>query len=101
LPGPDEVRTAFATMTERWGSQAELVVQAMAPPGVAVVVGSVEDPAFGPVVSFGLGGVATQLLGDRAWRAVPLTDRDAEHLVREPRAAPLLFGHRGADPVDV
>jgi acyl-CoA synthetase (NDP forming) len=72
----------------------------MVPPGVACVVELVEDPAFGPVVGFGLGGVATELLGDRAWRAVPLTDTDAAELVDEPRAAPLLRGHRGAAPVD-
>ena len=70
------------------------------PPGVACVVELVEDPAFGPVVGFGLGGVATELLGDRAWRAAPLTDRDAIALVDEPRAAPLLRGYRGAAPVD-
>jgi acyl-CoA synthetase (NDP forming) len=73
----------------------------MAPPGVATVIASKEDAAFGPLVSFGLGGVATDLLGDQAWRAVPLTDSDASELVREPRAAPLLFGYRGAATVDV
>ena len=57
-------------------------MQPMVPPGVACVVELVEDPAFGPVVGFGLGGVATELLGDRAWRAVPLTDRDADRAGR-------------------
>jgi len=52
------------------------------------------------VVGFGLGGVASELLGDLAWRAAPLTDRAAEALVDEPRAAPLLHGYRGAAPVD-
>ncbi len=52
------------------------------------------------MVGFGLGGVATDLLGDRAWRSVPLTDADAHALVRAPLAAPMLFGHRGATPVD-
>jgi acyl-CoA synthetase (NDP forming) len=65
------------------------------------VIEVVQDSAFGPVVGFGLGGVATELLGDRAWRAVPLTDVDAAALVRAPLAAPMLFGHRGAAPVDV
>jgi acyl-CoA synthetase (NDP forming) len=60
----------------------------------------VEDPAFGPVIGFGLGGVASELLGDRAWRAAPLTDRAAAALVDEPRAAPLLHGYRGSAPVD-
>lgn len=44
--------------------------------------------------------MATELLGDRAWRAAPLTDRDAAALIDGPRAAPLLHGYRGADPVD-
>ena len=68
---------------------------------VACVVGTVEDPLFGPVVSFGLGGVATDLFGDMAYRIPPLTDTDVRALVRSVRAAPLLFGHRGAPHVDV
>ncbi|MGY0002562.1 bifunctional acetate--CoA ligase family protein/GNAT family N-acetyltransferase [Micromonospora sp. I033] len=92
------LRRAYAEMAPVFG--ADVLVQPMVPPGVACVVELVEDPAFGPVVGFGLGGVATELLGDRAWRAVPLTDRDAAELVDEPRAAPLLRGHRGAAPVD-
>ena len=92
------LRRAYAEMAPVFG--ADVLVQPMVAPGVACVVELVEDPAFGPVVGFGLGGVATELLGDRAWRAVPLTDRDAAELVDEPRAAPLLRGHRGAAPVD-
>ncbi|MFI7605347.1 GNAT family N-acetyltransferase [Micromonospora sp. NPDC049366] len=98
LPDAATVRRAYAEMSAVFG--ADVLVQPMVPPGVACVVELVEDPAFGPVVGFGLGGVATELLGDRAWRAVPLTDRDAAELVDEPRAAPLLHGHRGAAPVD-
>ncbi|SIR45397.1 bifunctional GNAT family N-acetyltransferase/acetate--CoA ligase family protein [Micromonospora avicenniae] len=98
LPDAATVRRAYAEMSVLFG--ADVLVQPMVPPGVACVIELVEDPAFGPVVGFGVGGVATELLGDRAWRAVPLTDRDAEELVDEPRAAPLLRGHRGAVPVD-
>jgi acyl-CoA synthetase (NDP forming) len=83
------------------GASPEVVVQRMVPPGVAVIVTVTEDPSFGAVVGFGVAGVATELLRDVAYRAVPLTDVDAHDLVRSPRAAPLLFGHRGADPVDV
>ena len=61
----------------------------------------VDDPSFGALVSFGLGGVATDLLGDRAYRTLPLTDLDAAELVRAPRAWPLLDGYRGSEPVDV
>ena len=53
------------------------------------------DPSFGVLVSFGIGGVATELLDDRAYRAVPLTDVDAADLIGAPRAAPLLNGYRG------
>ncbi|MFG1778290.1 GNAT family N-acetyltransferase [Micromonospora sp. NPDC049051] len=98
LPDAATVQRAYAEMSALFG--ADVLVQPMVPPGVACVVELVEDPAFGPVVGFGLGGVATELLGDRAWRAVPLTDLDAAELVDEPRAAPLLRGHRGAAPVD-
>nr|WP_205808837.1 bifunctional GNAT family N-acetyltransferase/acetate--CoA ligase family protein [Micromonospora sp. HNM0581] len=98
LPDSVAVRRAGTELVATFG--ADVLVQPMVPPGVACVVELVEDPAFGPVVGFGLGGVATELLGDRAWRAVPLTDRDAAELVDAPRAAPLLRGHRGAAPVD-
>jgi acyl-CoA synthetase (NDP forming) len=73
----------------------------MAPPGVACVIESVEDELFGPVVSFGVSGVATELLGDRAFAIPPLTDRDAADMVRAPRAAPLYTGGDGAPAADL
>jgi acyl-CoA synthetase (NDP forming) len=79
---------------------APVVVQRMAPPGVATVVEVLDDPSFGALVSFGIAGVATDLLGDRAYAPVPLSDTDAAALAAAPRAAPLLSGHRGAEPVD-
>jgi acyl-CoA synthetase (NDP forming)/GNAT superfamily N-acetyltransferase len=68
--------------------------------GVACVVGVVDDPSFGALVSFGIAGIATELLGDRAYAAVPMTDEQARELVDAPRAAPLLAGWGGAPPVD-
>ncbi|GIJ52862.1 bifunctional acetate--CoA ligase family protein/GNAT family N-acetyltransferase [Virgisporangium aurantiacum] len=97
----DEVVRAHAELQDRFGTAVEVVVQRMAPPGVPCVVKVVDDPAFGPVVGFGLGGLATDLLGDLAWCPAPLTDRDAARLLRGPRAAPLLHGYRGTPPVDV
>ncbi len=97
-----ELRAAFESMRHRLGSAAGgFVVQAMAPTGVATRLATVEDPLFGPVVSFGLGGVATDLLGDRSYGVPPLTDSDLATLVRGVRAAPLLLGHGGSTPVDV
>ena len=55
-----------------------------------------QEPVFGPLVVFGLGGVATDVLDDRSARLTPLTDTDAATLIRSVRAAPLLLGHRGA-----
>ncbi|GAA4246675.1 bifunctional GNAT family N-acetyltransferase/acetate--CoA ligase family protein [Dactylosporangium darangshiense] len=95
------VEEAYRELERLFGLGVEVVVQPMVAPGVACVVEVVDDPAFGPVVGFGLGGEAADLLGDRAWRPVPLTDRDAASLVRAPRAAPLLTGYRGAAPVDL
>ncbi|MFF4646633.1 GNAT family N-acetyltransferase [Streptomyces sp. NPDC001389] len=97
-----ELRRSYEELTETLGKPAELlpVVQTMAPRGVDTVVRSVVDPAAGAVLSFGLAGVPSELLGDTAHRLVPATDRDAAGLVRSLRAAPLLFGWRGSDPVD-
>jgi acyl-CoA synthetase (NDP forming)/GNAT superfamily N-acetyltransferase len=97
LRTPEAVREAYDAIP----AGDPVIVQAMAAPGVATVVEIVDDPSFGALVSFGLGGVATDLLGDRAYRTLPLTDLDAAELVREPRAWPLLDGYRGSEPVDV
>lgn len=77
------------------------VVQRMSPPGVALVVTSREDVAFGPIVSLGLDGIASELLGDIVYRVPPLTTVDAAAMVRDLRAAPTLFGRHGAPGVDV
>ncbi|MFJ9767474.1 GNAT family N-acetyltransferase [Streptomyces erythrochromogenes] len=102
LTNEAELRRSYEELTEALGKPGELqpVVQAMVPRGVDTVVRSVIDPAAGAVLSFGLAGVASELLGDTAHRLVPATDRDAAGLVRSIRAAPLLFGWRGSDPVD-
>ena len=77
------------------------VVQQMAPPGVALVVTSREDAAFGPIISLGLDGIASELLGDVVFRVPPLTTADAAGMVRDLRAAPTLFGRHGAPGVEV
>ncbi|MFB4317968.1 GNAT family N-acetyltransferase [Actinomadura sp. 21ATH] len=69
--------------------------------GVPTRVLTMEDPSFGAVVSFGLADETAALLDDRAYRLAPLTDVEAAEIVRAVRTAPLLLGHRGAEPVDV
>ncbi|KQX56209.1 MULTISPECIES: GNAT family N-acetyltransferase [unclassified Streptomyces] len=102
LATEQQLRTAYAELTEVLGKPEELqpVVQAMVPRGVDTVVRSAIDPAVGAVLSFGLSGAASELLGDVAHRLVPATDRDAAELIRSLRTAPLLFGWRGSAPVD-
>lgn len=89
-------------MTDFLGSPEELrpVVQSMVPRGVDTVVRAAIDPAAGAVLSFGLAGAPSQLLGDVAHRLIPATDREVAEQIRSIRAAPLLFGWRGSQPVD-
>jgi acyl-CoA synthetase (NDP forming) len=68
---------------------------------VSCVIGLQDDPSFGSLVYFGLSGIVSDLLGDRAYAVAPLTDVDAAWLVRAPRAAPLLAGYAGAEPADL
>jgi hypothetical protein len=68
--------------------------------GVEVLIGVVQEPVFGPLVVFGLGGVATEVLSDHVTRLTPLTDADADEMIHAARAAPRLFGALGAPPVD-
>ena len=102
LCSEDEVRDAWRAMRTLVGDPAAagFVVQRNAAAGVPVAVRAVEDPLFGPVLSFGISGAATELLGDYAFRIPPLQRSDAAEMVRDIRAAPLLFGYRGSQPVD-
>ncbi len=100
---PDEMRDAWRTMHALIDhpESAGFIVQKVAKPGVPVTLGGVEDPLFGPVVSFGVSGATTELLGDRSYRIPPMHSGEVADMVREIKAAPLLFGWRGSEPVDV
>jgi acyl-CoA synthetase (NDP forming) len=101
LINADQVKAAYDDLSAVAGPW--LYVQAMAPRDraeVSTVFGISGDPSFGALVSFGIGGVATELLHDLAFRAVPLTDVDAADLIAAPKARPLLDGYKGARIVD-
>jgi len=102
LHGEHEVRAAYDELADTFGSKLERVlVQPMLGRGVEVLAGVVQEPVFGPLVVFGLGGVATEVLADHTARLTPLTDADADRMIRDVHAAPLLFGHRGSPAVDI
>jgi acyl-CoA synthetase (NDP forming)/GNAT superfamily N-acetyltransferase len=101
LRSPAEVADAYRALAQEFGAGLHRVlVQPMLTGGVEVLIGVVQEPVFGPLVVFGLGGVSTDVLGDRAARLTPLTDADADELMHSVRAAPLLFDRRGGAPVD-
>jgi acyl-CoA synthetase (NDP forming)/RimJ/RimL family protein N-acetyltransferase len=105
VTGPQALRDAMAQVRRVLAQHCEpedrFEVQRMAPAGAACVIRSSEDPRFGPVVSFGLAGDASDLLDDVVHRVAPLTDVDVAEMVRGVRAAPRLFGYRGSAPLDV
>jgi len=98
-----EMEDAWSTLNRVVASpeEAGFVIQRTAPSGVPLAIRSFEDPLFGPVVSFGVGGPVIELLGDWSYRIPPLDERSAAAMVREVKSAPLLFGYRGAEPVDI
>ncbi|MGA8850978.1 MAG: GNAT family N-acetyltransferase [Aeromicrobium sp.] len=99
----DDMCRAWDSLTSWTGMRKDtkFFVQKAAPDGVQVSYGVREDPLFGPLVSFGLAGAPSELLGDRAYGIPPLTGSDAADMVANLKSAPLLFGYRGSDPVDV
>jgi acyl-CoA synthetase (NDP forming) len=101
LGTPDEVAGAYRQIADQFGDRLRrVIVQPMLAGGVETLIGVVQEPVFGPLVVFGLGGVATEVLGDHVARLSPLTDTDAEEMIKGVRAAPLLAGHRGSLAVD-
>jgi acyl-CoA synthetase (NDP forming)/GNAT superfamily N-acetyltransferase len=97
-----DVRAAYSQLMDRFGDrQRRVLVQPMISGGTEVIIGVADDHMFGPLVVFGLGGVATEVLADHAARLTPLTDVDADRLIGSIRSAPLLLGHRGSPPADL
>jgi len=77
-----------------------VAVQEMAPWGTEVILGSVNDPTFGPTVMFGLGGIFVEVLKDVTFRVTPVSKPEAEEMINEIRSAAILAGVRGEAPRD-
>jgi acyl-CoA synthetase (NDP forming) len=97
-----EVRAAYDRLADRFGRRlSRVLVQPMVTGGTEARIGVTDDRVFGPLVVFGLGGAATEVLANQAARLTPLTDTDADALIRSVRAAPRLLGQRGAPTTDL
>ena len=101
------VKQAFAAIQQRLADDNQLgemegvLVQPMISRGVEVMVGVAQDPLFGPLIGFGLGGIHVEILKDVSFRVTPITDRDAAEMVRSIKGYRLLEGYRGHAPADV
>lgn len=91
------VENAFAEITKAFSSNkiVGVAVQKMAPSGLEAIIGVSRDPAFGPVLMFGLGGVFVEVLKDVTFRILPVTETDIDEMLQEIRGYKLLQGYRG------
>jgi acetate---CoA ligase (ADP-forming) len=107
LEGPEAVARAYTEITEAarnacpHASLDGVLLSPMEGEGVECIVGVQRDPAFGPVMMLGLGGVFVEVLGDVSFRTAPLTPAMASDMIDELRGRDLLFGARGRPPADV
>lgn len=85
----------------RRSEMAGVMLQPQQSDGIESIVGVVQDPVFGPLMMFGLGGILVELMRDVSFRLHPLTDLDAREMVRAIKGYPLFEGFRGAAPGDV
>src|SRR5262249_29725768 len=102
---PDEAGDAYQRLSSQLALRglnlASASVSPMARPGTEVIAGITNDPVFGPLVGFGLGGFLVELLEDVSFRLLPLTDRDAASMIQITRAGRLLEAYRGAPRQDI
>ncbi len=107
LQNETAVRAAFAAIHGRLAGANRLeafdgvLVQPMIGGGVELMVGITQDPSFGPLIAFGLGGIHVEILKDVCFRVTPITDRDANEMVRAIHGYRLLEGYRGHPPADI
>ena len=96
--------TSIKTRLEAVGAEDDMtgvIVQQMIPESTEVIVGMTEDPSFGPLIMFGMGGVQAELFRDVTFRIHPLTDVDAHEMIRSVKAHQLLAGWRGSKMTDI
>ncbi|WP_037070120.1 bifunctional GNAT family N-acetyltransferase/acetate--CoA ligase family protein [Pseudonocardia acaciae] len=96
LDSAREVRQAYRELRRRFGGRLRgVVVQPMAPPGAELLVGVTSHPPYGPLLTIGLGGTTTDLVGDRAHCLLPATEAELDATLDRLRVAPRLFAGAG------
>jgi 3-hydroxypropionyl-CoA synthetase (ADP-forming) len=107
LNSREEVKTAFAHILASVHDKAPearvegVRVEEMCREGVEIIIGLNNDPQFGPVVLFGLGGIWTEILRDVSFRVLPISRIDAQSMIEEIQGYNLLRGYRGRHPVSI
>jgi acyl-CoA synthetase (NDP forming) len=101
VQGDDAVREAFEKVTSVVDEVEGVLVQEMVTGGHEILVGMTEDPLFGPLIVFGMGGVLVEVVGDVSFRITPVTDVEASEMVREIKSAKLLEGYRSYPAGDI
>jgi acetate---CoA ligase (ADP-forming) len=106
LATPQEVARGFDELIAAARSYASnievrgILVQEMIQ-GTEIIIGSVRDPQFGPMVMFGLGGIFVEVFQDVSYRLLPLEEADAREMIQEIQAFPILKGVRGREGVNL
>lgn len=106
LQNENQVREGYRTILEnckQYKPDANIlgiVIQEFAPKGTEIILGSVNDPTFGPTVMFGLGGIFVEVFKDVTFRVTPVSSYQAQQMIDEIRGAPVLSGVRGEKPRD-
>jgi 3-hydroxypropionyl-CoA synthetase (ADP-forming) len=104
LSSEAEVIETFADMQERLSKRYEIkgiLLEKMVPSGIELIVGLQNDPQFGPVIMFGMGGINTEIFKDISFRVLPITKEDAREMIEDLRGKQLLKGFRGVEAVDI
>jgi 4-hydroxybutyryl-CoA synthetase (ADP-forming) len=103
----DELRNSFRTITEnalKYKSDAKIkgvLVQEMVKSAKETILGASQDPTFGPVIMFGLGGIYVEVLKDVVFRIVPIDEQEATNMVESIKTIKLLKGVRGEKSSDL
>ena len=103
LKSEEEARRAFDDMYGRLSTKYHtkgVILERMVDPGLEVIVGLQNDPQFGPVIMFGLGGINTEIFKDVTFRVLPITPKDIEEMIENLRGKTMLKGFRGSEPIE-